>query len=225
MLDSITTVLQAIWQQDFTALHAPGIALSIYVCIFSFIFLESALLPAAPLPCDSVVILSGTLAGMGILNPWLVFLLLFVAAAAGSYLAFVQGRLLNRLPKVQGWVYKVPPDSLAAVDKLLARHGLVALFCARFLPLVRSLLPLVMGVRMACIKSFYFFAALSAFFWVGLLVSLGYMMPFLPERISKLLTMVLMAAPVITLVLALGSWLTYKLLRKPQDKQGPHGQF
>ncbi|MGX2952134.1 hypothetical protein ACWAU3_02835 [Shewanella sp. JL219SE-S6] len=60
---------------------------------------------------------------------------------------------------------------------------------------------------------------------MGLLVSLGYMMPFLPERISKLLTMALMAAPVITLVLALGSWLTYKLLRKPQDKQGPHGQF
>ncbi|QXP21018.1 hypothetical protein KE622_04600 [Shewanella algae] len=128
MLDSITTVLQAIWQQDFTALHAPGIALSIYVCIFSFIFLESALLPAAPLPCDSVVILSGTLAAMGILNPLLVYLLLFVAAAGGSYLAFVQGRLLNRLPRVQGWVYKVPPDSLAAVDKLLGRHGLVALF-------------------------------------------------------------------------------------------------
>lgn len=38
---------------------------------------------------------------MGILNPLLVYLLLFVAAAGGSYLAFVQGRLLNRLPRVQ----------------------------------------------------------------------------------------------------------------------------
>ncbi|MBV7316827.1 DedA family protein [Shewanella sp. NIFS-20-20] len=214
MLDSIGTVLQALWQHDFVALQSPGSALVIYACVTTLILLESAFLPAAPLPCDSVVILSGTLAAVGVLNPVVIYLLLLVAAGFGSYLAFVQGRWLNRLPKVQGWVNAVPSNRLQTVDKLLSRHGLVALFCARFIPVVRSLLPLMMGMRVHSRAKFYGFAWLSALLWTALLVGIGYLLPSLPEPISKAVTMILMAAPVITLVLAIGSWLIVKLRRQ-----------
>ncbi|NMV23056.1 DedA family protein, partial [Vibrio parahaemolyticus] len=76
----------------------------------------------------------------------------------GSWAAYLQGKWLNRLPKVQGWVSAVPQKRLEQVDVLLSKHGLVALLCARFIPVVRSLLPLMMGLRVKRISKFHYFA-------------------------------------------------------------------
>ncbi|MCL1035597.1 DedA family protein [Shewanella submarina] len=211
MLDSIYTVLSALWNQDFNALLAPGSATLIYLCVGTLIFLESGFIPAAPFPCDSVVVLSGTLAAVGVIDPVLILVLLIVCAAMGSWMAYLQGRWLNRLPIVQRWVDSVPSEKLQLVDKLLGRHGLVALFCARFVPVVRSLLPLMMGMRVKEAPKFHYFSWLSAVLWTILLVGLGYLLPSLPEPISKTVTMGLMAAPVITFCVAVTSWIAIKL--------------
>ncbi|MDF5533581.1 DedA family protein, partial [Vibrio parahaemolyticus] len=68
MFDSIIQVLSAFWHQDFTALMAPGSAGLVYFVVAVIIFLESGFIPAAPFPCDSVVVLSGTLAAVGVLD-------------------------------------------------------------------------------------------------------------------------------------------------------------
>lgn len=214
MLDSIVTVISGLWHHNLTALQAPDIAVWIYIIVATLILLESAFIPAAPLPCDSVVILAGSLAEIGILHTGYIFAAIFVCAALGSKLAFVQGRWLNRLPMVQKWVNSVPTHRLETVDKLLTRHSFVALFMARFIPVVRSLLPLMMGMRIRKVAHFYSPAWSSAFIWTSLLVGFGYILPKLPEPISKTLTMILMVAPVITLCVAIGSWLVLYLKRK-----------
>ncbi|KHD25285.1 membrane protein [Vibrio caribbeanicus] len=171
MLDSITSILFALWNQDFSVLQSPGSAVFIYAIVASLIFLESGFIPAAPFPCDSVVVLSGTLAAVGV---------------------------------------------------LLTRHGLVALFSARFIPVVRSLLPLMMGMRAQQVKRFHYFSWLSAILWTLLLCSFGMLLPTLPETISKYITVGLMAAPVITLCVAILSMTVIKLrkvLVKPLPSQ------
>ncbi|GAL22488.1 DedA protein [Vibrio maritimus] len=80
MLDATQDVLIAIWNQDFDALLSPGSAVLIYILVTIFIGLESSFLPAAPLPCDSIVVLVGTLSAVGVLNPFLAFALLIIAA-------------------------------------------------------------------------------------------------------------------------------------------------
>ena len=60
MLDAFVSILGALWHQDFVALQNPESVIMIYFCLTFLIWLESAFLPAAPLPCDSIVILSGT---------------------------------------------------------------------------------------------------------------------------------------------------------------------
>ncbi len=211
MLDSIQSVLMSLWEQDFAALLALNSAGIIYFVIVSLICLESAFLPAAPLPCDSVVVLAGTLSAVGVLNPAFTFPLLIAAAATGSWLAYIQGRWLNRLPRVQSWVDKVPAHHLRTVDSLLTRHGLFALFAARFIPVVRCLLPTMMGIRLHKAQRFHYFTWFSAFMWVGLLAGMGYFLPQLPEPISRVITMGLMAAPVITLALAITTALYWKI--------------
>ncbi|AQS37685.1 putative membrane-associated protein [Shewanella psychrophila] len=214
MLDSFTHVLTALWHQDFAILQNPDSAIMIYLCIVMLIWLESAFLPAAPLPCDSVVILSGSLAAAGIISLPLTWLLLVIAAATGSSVAFMQGRWLHKLPKIQGWISAVPSEQLQTVDKLLTRHGLLALFSARFIPVVRSLLPLMMGLRMKESAHFQYYTWMSACVWSGLLLGLGYSMSLLPENISKMITMGLIIAPVITLGVAIAGFLTKYFLKK-----------
>lgn len=222
MLDSITSILFALWNQDFSVLQSPSSAVFIYAIVAVLIFLESGFIPAAPFPCDSVVVLSGTLAAAGVLDPVMILLIIGFCAAMGSWAAYLQGQWLNRLPKVRGWVKAVPSKRLAQVDVLLTRHGLVALFSARFIPVVRSLLPLMMGMRAQQVKRFHYFSWLSAILWTLLLCSFGMLLPTLPEAISKYITVGLMAAPVITLCVAMLSMTVIKLrkaLVKPLPSQ------
>ncbi|MBS9836207.1 DedA family protein [Vibrio alginolyticus] len=220
MFDSIIQVLSAFWHQDFTALMAPSSAGLVYFVVAVIIFLESGFIPAAPFPCDSVVVLSGTLAAVGVLDPIMIMLVIAVSAGLGSWAAYVQGKWLNRLPKVQGWVSAVPQKRLEQVDVLLSKHGLIALFCARFIPVVRSLLPLMMGLRVKRISKFHYFAWLSAILWTLILCGFGSLLPLLPENMSKAITMLLMVAPIITLVIGVLSFLFVKARRascKPKD--------
>ncbi|KLV01465.1 membrane protein [Photobacterium aquae] len=211
MFDSVMSVLMALWHQDFNALMVPGSAAMVYFVVAALIFLESGFIPAAPFPCDSVVILSGTLAAVGVLDPVFILVLIAFCSAMGSWAAYQQGRWLNKLPKVQKWVDAVPQRRLQQVDVLLGKHGLVALFCARFIPVVRSLLPLMMGMRVSKVGKFHYFSWLSAMLWTGLLCGFGMVLPLLPENLSRLVTMALMAAPVITLSVAVLSFLTMRL--------------
>ncbi|MEH0082527.1 DedA family protein [Vibrio antiquarius] len=213
MFDSMIQVLSAFWHQDFTALMAPGGAGLVYFVVAALIFLESGFIPAAPFPCDSVVVLSGTLAAVGVLDPIMIMLVIAVSTGLGSWAAYLQGKWLNRLPKVQGWVSAVPQKRLEQVDVLLSKHGLIALFCARFIPVVRSLLPLMMGLRVKRISKFHYFAWLSAILWTLILCGFGLLLPLLPENMSKAITMLLMAAPIITLVIGVLSFLFVKARR------------
>ncbi|KKD62528.1 membrane protein [Grimontia sp. AD028] len=224
MFEAIQEVLVALWYQDFDALLAPGSATLIYIIVAVLICLESGFLPAAPLPCDSVVVLVGTLAAVGVLTPAIAFPLLIVAASMGSWMAFMQGRWLNKLPMVQSWLKKVPEKNMKTVDALLRQHGLVALFAARFIPGVRSIVPMMMGIRVKEAPRFHYFAWLSATLWVFLLAGIGFLLPSLPDALGRAVTMGLMAAPVITLcaaILTAITWRVRKLLRgnKPPSAQ------
>jgi membrane protein DedA with SNARE-associated domain len=214
MFDSFLSILTALWQQDFAILQNPSSAAMIYFCLILFIWLESAFIPAAPLPCDSVVILAGSLAAANVISYPVIVTGLIMAAAIGSQLAFIQGRWLHKFPMIQTWINAVPKNRLQTVDNLLSKHGLLALFVARFIPVVRPLLPLMMGLRMKQVRRFHYFAWISAIIWILLLTGFGYSLSFLPERISKIVTMVLMAAPVITLALAIGSFLSSYFIKK-----------
>ncbi|ABZ77670.1 SNARE associated Golgi protein [Shewanella halifaxensis HAW-EB4] len=219
MLDSFISVITALWHQDFASLQTPGSATMIYLCVFTLIWLESALLPAAPMPCDSVVILSGSLAAAGIISFPIVFAALVIAGATGSWVAFIQGRWLHKLPKIQRWIDAVPENRMKTVDNLLNKHGLLALFTARFIPVVRPLLPLMMGLHIKKVSNFHYFAWLSAACWCALLLGFGYALSYLPESIARIVTMVLIIAPFLTLAIGIVSLLSSFIIKKKRARK------
>lgn len=90
---------------------------------------------------------------------------------------------------------------------------------ARFAPGVRCLVPMVMGIRLHEVQRFHYFAWFSASLWIALLASVGFLLPSLPEPISRFATMVLMAAPVATLCAAIFTFATWRLRRLIGDKK------
>lgn len=198
MLDSIQSILLSVWNQDVAALLSPDSMILIYILAASVIALEGAFLPAVPLPNDSVVILIGTLTALGGLEWQFALPLLIAAASLGSWLAFIQGRLLTRLPKIQSWVSKVPDKKLAMVDLLLFKHSFIALFFARFFPIVRILVPMTMGGRGQNLMIFQVYSLLSASLWATLLFGVGFLLPYLPENVSRTVTSSLLVLSIVT---------------------------
>ncbi len=117
MFDSMMGVLLAFGIKTFLHYGARKCRDYLY-CRGDINLLESGFIPAAPFPCDSVVVLSGTLAAVGVLDPIAIMLVIIVSAGLGSWAAYLQGKWLNRLPKVQGWVNAVPQKRLEQVDVL-----------------------------------------------------------------------------------------------------------
>ncbi|WP_234920445.1 DedA family protein, partial [Aeromonas veronii] len=74
-------------------------------------------------------------------------------------LAYWQGRALQRTRFMEHIERMLPPDSLPKATRLLNRYGFLAMFSSRFIPFVRVLTPMLMGIgrlsvlRM-CVASF-----------------------------------------------------------------------
>lgn len=100
-----------------------------------------------PVPADVSVALGAFLAGRGVLNPWLVFLLTWLANTASGALvyvvarrygrAFFSGRLGKRL---------LPEPVLLRVEREYARHGTWGIFVSRLLPVWRGVVMPFAGV-------------------------------------------------------------------------------
>ncbi|GHZ92759.1 DedA family protein [Vibrio cholerae] len=213
-LDSVLSIFSALWHHDAFALQNVNLLL-LYFCLALLIFVESTFIPAAPLPCDSVIILSGSLAATGVLQLHWVLITLFLAGWLGSLVAFYQGSQLKHWRIINNWLAKVPDKQLMTTDKLMRRYGLIALFFGRFFPVVRSLLPMVMGLRNSVQPlRFLSASAISALCWVLFLVGAGFGISLLPTKLEQFATKLLMIAPIFTLILALLTFAASAILKK-----------
>ncbi|OOF25220.1 DedA family protein [Salinivibrio proteolyticus] len=212
------SVFSALWHHDLAALQHMDLSL-LYVCVGLLVFAESGFLPAAPLPCDSVIVLCGSLAAFGVFNLYVIILILIMAGWLGSAMAFYQGQRLKEWRWVSHWLNKVPAKHLQRADTLIGRYGLHAMFVARFLPVVRSLLPMMIGLRQGLsLPRFLVTSLCNAVFWICLLVLSGYAISYLPPKLAGIVNHFLIIAPLMTLVIAslslLVGWLFHRRTRK-----------
>jgi membrane protein DedA with SNARE-associated domain len=142
----------------------------LYAIITIFAALENVF---PPVPADTAVALGAFLAGRGTMNPWLVFVLTWmanVASGAGVYAvarrygpAFFQGPIGQRL---------LSPHTIARVEREYARHGTYGIFLARLLPVWRGMVMPFAGIaRLRAARAIIPLALASAFYY-GLLTVL-----------------------------------------------------
>lgn len=127
-----------------------------------------------PIPADVMILLGGVLAGRGVVEPALVFLVVWIGNV-GSALAmyalgrhfgasFFQGRLGNTL---------LPPLQAAALTRAYRRYGVPILFFSRFLPVFRPVVPVFAGVARVGLWRTALPIGLASAIWYGFVVYLG----------------------------------------------------
>jgi membrane-associated protein len=125
------------------------------------------------LPGDSLLFAAGAFAGLGSLDPIVLWLLLASAAIAGDTTNYWIGRAIGpRIFSRDVWWAK--REYLLRTESFYERHGGKTIILARFAPIVRTFAPFVAGIGRMPYRRFLAFSVVGGFTWVGLFVGAGY---------------------------------------------------
>src|SRR5687768_8380129 len=118
-----------------------------YVGLTSIIFAETGLLIGFFLPGDSLLVTAGLFASQPRfgLNVWLLGLLLTVASILGNAVGYAIGRASGPIlfKREESLFFK--PRYLKQAHEFYERHGGRTIILARFMPIVRTFVPVVAG--------------------------------------------------------------------------------
>jgi membrane-associated protein len=162
-----------------------------YAILFLIIFAETGLVITPFLPGDSLIFAAGTFAGLGALNPWLLFVLLTSAGILGDSVNYAVGHYIG--PRVFNEDIRfLKREYLDRTHQFYERHGGKTIILARFVPIVRTFAPFVAGVGAMTYRNFVMFNVVGAILWVGIFTFLGYFFGNLPA-VAENFTFVILA--------------------------------
>ncbi len=162
----------------------------VYLLLFVVIFCETGLVFLPFLPGDSLIFAAGTFAGIGQLNLFLLLILVIAAAIIGDTINYEIGKHLGRKIINNKKFTLVKQENIDKADALIAKYGSLAVFIARFMPIIRTIVPFVVGMGKLNYKKFITFNALGAVVWVTLFLCLGFFfgnIPFVADHFSLII--------------------------------------
>src|SRR3989344_2667818 len=145
-----------------------------YLGLFGIIFAESGLFLGFFLPGDSLLFTAGFLASQGFLNVWVLTIITFSAAVLGDNFGYAMGKKFG--PKVfkKEDSFLFHRDHLERARVFYEQHGGKTIVLARFLPVIRTFVPILAGVGNMKYKDFVFFNIFGAVIWAIGMTWLGY---------------------------------------------------
>ncbi len=155
---------------DLTALiKAAG-----YAGLFGIVFAESGLLIGFFLPGDSLLFTAGVLASQGYLNIAVLVPLLGTAAILGDSAGYAFGRRVGNKIFYKEDSFFFNKGNIERAHAFFQKHGRKTIILARFLPVVRTFVPIIAGVGEMHYKTFLLFNVVGGVLWACGLTFLGY---------------------------------------------------
>lgn len=204
-MNSLKALYKAVLEQDINILSQLNIIWLFYLLICIILILENGFLPVSFLPGDSLLILLGILISKNILNFYFIVFLLTISASIGSWIGYLQGKWLKSTPIINLWISKLPKKYFDRAYHLFCLHGFFALFIGRFVVFVRTILPIFFGLSGFKSSKFYFFNVVSAFFWVSILILIGFLLgkTWIFNRYENIFITILCTIPTIIIVFSI----------------------
>jgi membrane-associated protein len=145
-----------------------------YFGVFGIIFAETGLFFGIFLPGDSLLFTAGFLASQGHFNIVVLCLICFVAAVAGDATGYYIGDRMGRrlFTKPESRIFK--PEYLLKAQHFFERHGGKAIIIGRFMPIVRTMVPMVAGAGTMTYHKFFTYNVIGAFLWAVCVTLAGY---------------------------------------------------
>ncbi len=188
-----------------------------YVGLTAVIFAETGLLVGFFLPGDSLIVTAGLFAALGQFDVYVVGLLLSLASIAGNTSGYYIGL-------VTGQALYARPDSLLFKRKHLLRahdfyekHGGATVLIARFMPIVRTFVPVVAGVAKMDFRRYTLFNVIGGLLWIWGMLFIGYFLGRYIPGIDRHIDVVIMAVIVLSLMPGGVAWLRARRQAAPPD--------
>lgn len=163
-----------------------------YAGLFAIVFAESGLFFGFFLPGDSLLFTAGFLASQGMFSLPILLVLLFIAAGAGDSVGYAFGRKVGPRIFSRKKSRFFNPEHVARAHEFFLIYGKKAIFLGRFLPIVRTFVPIVAGVAKMPYRDFLSYNIIGGGTWVGLMTLLGYFLgKQIPEADKYLLPIIL----------------------------------
>lgn len=189
--------------------------------VMGIIFAESGLLLGFFLPGDTLLFSAGFLATKDVFGVSIHVLVLYliVAAMLGEVAGYWFGRKVgHRIFRRKDSVL-FHPDNLVRAEKFYEKYGPVTILLARFVPLVRTFVPIVAGAAKMNQKVFTLYNVVGAILWVSITTYIGYFAgDFLESRGINIDNLILPVIGLVTLF-TLGSPLIHILKDKESRQQ------
>ncbi len=194
--------------------------------VAAIIFAESGLLLGFLFPGDTLMFSAGFLATKNVFGVSIHVLVLYlvIAAVLGEAVGYFFGhRVGHRIFRRKNSVL-FHPDNLIKAEKFYEKYGPVTILLARFVPIVRTFVPIVAGATKMNQRIFTLYNVLGAILWVSLTTYTGYFAGDFLERHGINIDSLILPIIALVMVFTAGSPLLH-ILRDPQSRRQFFARF
>ena len=175
--------------------------------VMGIVFAETGLLVGFFLPGDSLLFIAGALVASGVLHLPIVLVLagVFFAASAGDQVGYLLGQRFGPRVFAREESRLFTPANAARAEAFYDRFGSKAVILGRFVPVVRTFIPVTAGVGRMAYRRFVLFNLIGAMLWAVGIVLAGYFLGGVPVIAAhiELITVAVVALSLIPAVIAL----------------------
>ena len=154
----------------------------VYFGLWFVIFAETGLAVGFFLPGDSLLVVSGLFAAAEKLNVWLVMVAFFLGSVIGDNTGYWTGRYMGKtlFNRESSRIFK--PSRVEKAHAFFEKYGVKTVVLARFVPIVRTFAPLVVGAAEMPYSRYLPFSIIGGLLWISSMVLAGYFLGGVIER-------------------------------------------
>ncbi len=150
--------------------------------VMGVVFAETGLLVGFFLPGDSLLFIAGALVATGVLHLpiWLVAVGVFIAAVTGDQAGYLLGRRYGPKIFARKGSRLFAPTHADRANRFYSRFGPKAVILGRFIPVIRTFVPVTAGVGRMKYRRFVTYNIVGGLLWAGGVVLAGYFLGGIP---------------------------------------------
>jgi len=182
----------------------------IYPILFIIIFCETGLVFLPFLPGDSLIFAAGTFAAIGKMNFWLLIIIIIMSAILGDTVNYEIGKHFGKKILNNKKFKLIKDENLKKAEDLVKQYGGTAVLLARFMPIIRTIVPFVVGMGELHYPKFIKYNAIGGIVWVSLFLTMGYLFGNI-KAVQEHFTLIIISIVILSLLPILITYIKNKL--------------
>lgn len=177
-----------------------------YFGIFCIVLAESGILIGFFLPGDSLLLTAGLLASQGILSLPMLLIIIPIAAIAGDSIGYWFGTFIGPRIFTRDDSFFFNKAHITRAREFYERYGGKAVVLARFMPIIRTFIPILAGVGHMRYNKFLAYNAIGGLLWGVVFVLLGYFLGRTVPNIDHYILPIIAAVVILSLIPTIIEW-------------------